>query len=66
MILQASSQLREETGVARLPVYDARYQRVVQAVLAAAPTVELLDPDALVAGLIGAAQPTGAVASASL
>jgi predicted ATPase/class 3 adenylate cyclase len=64
MILQASSQLREETGVARLPVYDARYQRVVDAVSAAASTAERLDRDALVSSLIGAAQPTGAVVTA--
>src|SRR5215207_9939319 len=58
MILRATSQLREETGVARLPVYEARYQRVVQAVSTAAPQAERLDRDALVASLIGAAQPT--------
>jgi tetratricopeptide (TPR) repeat protein len=64
-ILLASSQLREETGVARQPVYEARYQRVVQAVSAAALQAEPLDHDALVAGLISAAQPSIAVVKGS-
>jgi hypothetical protein len=64
-ILEASSQLRKETGVARLPVYDARYQRVVDAVLAAGPPPRRLHPEALVASLLGAAQPTGAVVTTS-
>jgi tetratricopeptide (TPR) repeat protein len=58
MILRASSQLREETGVARQPVYEVRYQRVVQAVSAAAPQAGQIDHDALVAELMSAAQPT--------
>ena len=64
-ILRASSQLREETGVARQPVYEARYQRVVQAVSAAAPQAQKLDRDALVAELLSAAQPAGAVVKGS-
>jgi predicted ATPase/class 3 adenylate cyclase len=58
LILRASSQLREETGVARLPVYEERYQRVVHAVSAVAPPAEPLDCDAVVASLIGVAQPS--------
>ena len=65
MILQASSQLREETGVARQPVYEARYQRVVQAVSAAAPHAGQFDHDALVAELLSAAQPAVAVVKGS-
>jgi tetratricopeptide (TPR) repeat protein len=61
MILQASSQLREETGVARLPVYEVRYQRVVQAVEAAALPAERLDLGSVVSSLIGARQPTSAL-----
>jgi tetratricopeptide (TPR) repeat protein len=57
MILQVSSQLREETGVARQPVYEARYQRVVQAVEAAALPAGRPDLDAVVSSLIGAPQP---------
>jgi tetratricopeptide (TPR) repeat protein len=58
MILRASSQLREETGVARQPVYETRYQQVVQAVSATAAQAERLDHDAFVAELMSAAQPT--------
>jgi predicted ATPase/class 3 adenylate cyclase len=65
MILRASSQLREETGVARQPVYEARYQRVVQAVSAAGPQDEQLDRDALVASLMSGAQPTVAMVKGS-
>ena len=65
LILRASSQLREETGVARQPVYEARYQRVMQAVSAAVPQAERLDRDALVVGLISAAQPSVLVTGSS-
>jgi tetratricopeptide (TPR) repeat protein len=53
-ILLASSQLREETGVARQPVYEARYQRVVQAVAASTSTTEQVELDVFVATLMGA------------
>jgi predicted ATPase/class 3 adenylate cyclase len=65
MILRASRQLREETGVARQPVYEARYQQVAQAVSAAAPQAGQLDHDALVAGLLSAAQSAAAVVKGS-
>jgi len=50
-ILCASGRLRKETGLARQPAYERRYQRVAQAVQAA-PTAEQLDLDAMVATLI--------------
>jgi tetratricopeptide (TPR) repeat protein len=59
MILRASSQLREETGVARQPVYEARYQRVVQAVGPSIPTTERVELDVFVATLMGS-PPIGA------
>ena len=51
-LLQTSS-LREETGLVRQPVYEARYQRVVQAV-GAAPTAERSDLEAVIGALMGA------------
>ena len=58
-LLRASSQLREETGVARQPVYEARYQRVVQAVGPSIPTTERVELDVFVATLMGS-PPIGA------
>ncbi len=55
VIIRASSQLRAETGVARQPVYEARYQRMVQAVATKTPTAEPIDVGAIVATLMGAA-----------
>ncbi len=60
VMIWASSQLREETGVPRQPVYEARYQRVVQAVEAAALPAGRLDLDTVVSSLIGARQLTSA------
>jgi len=51
-ILQASGLLREETGLARQPVYEQRYQRVAQAVKAV-PPADRLDLDAIVDTLTG-------------
>jgi hypothetical protein len=50
-ILCISGRLRQETGLARQPAYERRYQRVAQAVQAV-PTAEQLDLDAMVATLI--------------
>jgi tetratricopeptide (TPR) repeat protein len=52
-ILQAGHMLRQETGLARQPVYESRYQRVTVAVAAAAPTAEVHDVDAFIAKLLG-------------
>jgi hypothetical protein len=60
VMIWASSQLREETGVARQPVYEARYQRVVLAVQAVALPAGQLDLDTVVSSLIGTRQLTSA------
>jgi predicted ATPase/class 3 adenylate cyclase len=62
MILQASSQLRQETGVARQPVYEARYQRVMQAVGASTPATEQLELELVIAALMSA-PPSAALAT---
>jgi tetratricopeptide (TPR) repeat protein len=61
-ILQASNQLRKETEVARQPVYEARYQRVMQAVGASTPPTEQVEPEVVIAALMGAA-PSAALAT---
>jgi predicted ATPase/class 3 adenylate cyclase len=53
MILQASNQLRDETGVARQPVYEKRYQQIVQAVSAGTPITEAIDVEGVVAMFTG-------------
>jgi tetratricopeptide (TPR) repeat protein len=53
LLLEASRQLREETGVARQPVYEKRYQQIVQAVSAGTPITEAIDVDAVVATFTG-------------
>jgi predicted ATPase len=50
--LHAGRRLREETGLARQPVYEERYQRIAHAVASAAPIDELLDVDAAISALI--------------
>jgi predicted ATPase/class 3 adenylate cyclase len=62
MILQASSQLRKETGFARQPVYEARYQQVMQAVGASTPTTEQVELEVVIAALMGA-PPSAALAT---
>jgi hypothetical protein len=52
-MLGASNHLREETGLARQPVYEPRYKRVAMAV-GVAPTLEPRDVDELVATLASA------------
>ena len=50
--LQIAVRLREETGLARQPVYEQRYQRVAHAVASAAPVAEILDVDTAVRALL--------------
>ena len=56
-ILRAGERLRAETGMARQPVYEERYQRVARS-LAAAAAAEPPDVDAVVASLIAASPMT--------
>jgi tetratricopeptide (TPR) repeat protein len=60
-LLQAGTLLRHETGVARQPVYEARHQRLWQAVGDRVPAAESLDIDQTVAMAID--QPALAVPS---
>jgi predicted ATPase len=58
-LLEAARQLREETGVTLQPVYEARHQRIVQAVQALVGPADSAAPrdlSALVAKLIGTDQ----------
>jgi predicted ATPase len=59
-MLWASGGLREETGLARQPVYEARYQRVAQAVGVAPPSPPLTDLDTFVTSLLPVKQPVAA------
>lgn len=52
-LLQTANLLRDETGVARQPVYEKRYQQIVKAVEAGTPITEPIDVDAVVATLTG-------------
>jgi predicted ATPase/class 3 adenylate cyclase len=61
VMLRAGALLREESGLARQPVYRDRYQRVADAVAGAAAPPEPFDLDAAVAGLIDARQPATAL-----
>ena len=51
-LLQTASLLREETGVARQPVYEERFQRVWRAVSDRVPAAESLDVEQTVATAI--------------
>ena len=52
-LIQTANLLRDETGVARQPVYEKRYQQIVKAVEAGSPITEPIDVDAVVATLTG-------------
>jgi predicted ATPase/class 3 adenylate cyclase len=50
--LHAALRLRKETGLARQPVYEQRYQQVAHAVASAVPVADILDADAAVRALL--------------
>ena len=50
--LHAGGQLRKETGLARQPVYEQRYQQVARALPTATPVVAPLDLDAAIGALL--------------